>query len=90
MCIRDRTYIDSLLIQTDGTDNKSNLGANATLGVSMAAVSYTHLTVKSKIEYFLLGILCKVGVIGSKLLDGSISYRTFSFFLETESPACAV
>ena len=32
----DQTYIDSLLIQTDGTDNKSNLGANATLGVSMA------------------------------------------------------
>ena len=27
----DQTYIDSLLIQTDGTDNKSNLGANATL-----------------------------------------------------------
>lgn len=32
----DQTYIDSLLIQTDGTENKSNLGANATLGVSMA------------------------------------------------------
>lgn len=32
----DQTYIDSLLIQTDGTDNKSNLGANATLAVSMA------------------------------------------------------
>ena len=44
-------------------------------------------TVKSKVEYFLLGILCKVGVIGSKLLNGSISYRTFSFFLETEFPS---
>ena len=32
----NQTYIDSLLVQTDGTDNKSNLGANATLGVSMA------------------------------------------------------
>ena len=32
----DQTYIDSLLIQTDGTDNKSNVGANASLGVSMA------------------------------------------------------
>ena len=32
----DQTYIDSLLIQTDGTDNKSNLGANAMLAVSMA------------------------------------------------------
>ena len=33
----NQTYIDSLLVQTDGTDNKSNLGANAT------PVSYTHL-----------------------------------------------
>lgn len=32
----NQSYIDSLLIEADGTDNKSNLGANATLGVSMA------------------------------------------------------
>ena len=32
----NQTYIDTLLTETDGTDNKSNLGANATLGVSMA------------------------------------------------------
>lgn len=32
----NQPYIDSLLIETDGTDNKGNLGANATLGVSMA------------------------------------------------------
>ncbi len=32
----NQSYIDSLLIETDGTDNKGNLGANATLGVSMA------------------------------------------------------
>ena len=32
----DQAYIDSLLIETDGTDNKSSVGANATLGVSMA------------------------------------------------------
>lgn len=31
-----QSYIDALLIETDGTDNKSNLGANATLGVSIA------------------------------------------------------
>ncbi|MCM1126733.1 MAG: phosphopyruvate hydratase [Lachnospiraceae bacterium] len=29
--------IDRILIETDGTDNKGNLGANATLAVSMAA-----------------------------------------------------
>jgi enolase len=31
-----QTYIDSLLISIDGTENKSRLGANATLAVSMA------------------------------------------------------
>ncbi len=32
----DQAYIDNLLIELDGTENKSNLGANAILGVSMA------------------------------------------------------
>ncbi len=32
----DQGLIDRTLIEQDGTDNKSNLGANATLGVSMA------------------------------------------------------
>lgn len=31
-----QVYIDRILIETDGTINKENLGANATLGVSMA------------------------------------------------------
>ena len=32
-----QAYIDQLLIKIDGTENKSKLGANATLAVSMAA-----------------------------------------------------
>jgi enolase len=32
----DQTYIDHLLLELDGTENKSNLGANAILGVSLA------------------------------------------------------
>ncbi len=32
----DQAYIDNLLIELDGTENKSKLGANAILGVSMA------------------------------------------------------
>jgi enolase len=32
----DQAYIDNLLIEMDGTENKGNLGANAMLGVSMA------------------------------------------------------
>lgn len=34
--VLDQGQIDRILIETDGTDNKGNLGANATLGVSMA------------------------------------------------------
>src|SRR6476469_10336789 len=33
---RDQEAIDQLMIELDGTPNKSKLGANATLGVSMA------------------------------------------------------
>ena len=36
MDARDQEGIDATLIELDGTPNKSNLGANATLGVSMA------------------------------------------------------
>jgi len=32
----DQAYIDDLMIELDGTENKSSLGANAILGVSMA------------------------------------------------------
>lgn len=32
----DQAYIDKVLVDADGTENKANLGANALLGVSMA------------------------------------------------------
>ena len=34
--VRNQIIIDKKMIEIDGTDNKGNLGANATLGVSMA------------------------------------------------------
>ena len=34
--VLDQSLIDRILVETDGTDHKGNLGANATLGVSMA------------------------------------------------------
>ena len=33
----DQRYIDTLMLECDGTENKSRLGANAILGVSLAA-----------------------------------------------------
>ncbi|TKA87813.1 MAG: enolase [Candidatus Phytoplasma asteris] len=45
--VLEQTLIDKLLIQLDGTPNKSNLGANAILGVSLAcakaAANYLNL-----------------------------------------------
>jgi len=41
----NQSYIDQLLIQEDGTDNKSSLGANATLGVSLAVARAAAATV---------------------------------------------
>ncbi len=35
--VSDQRYLDDLMIELDGTDNKSELGANAILGVSLAA-----------------------------------------------------
>ncbi|MFK8055789.1 MAG: phosphopyruvate hydratase [Saprospiraceae bacterium] len=35
--VSDQLYIDNMMIELDGTENKSKLGANAILGVSMAA-----------------------------------------------------
>ncbi|RQP12261.1 MAG: phosphopyruvate hydratase [Chryseobacterium sp.] len=34
--VTDQNFIDQLMIELDGTDNKGNLGANAILGVSLA------------------------------------------------------
>ncbi len=32
----EQSYIDQIVIQVDGTENKGNLGSNATLAVSIA------------------------------------------------------
>ncbi len=39
----DQALIDKTLLDLDGTENKSNLGANATLGVSMAVLKASSL-----------------------------------------------
>src|SRR5680860_1498618 len=35
--VSDQRFLDGMMIELDGTENKSNLGANAILGVSLAA-----------------------------------------------------
>jgi len=45
MNVEDQSAIDTTMIELDGTDNKSRLGANATLAVSLAAA---HATAQEK------------------------------------------
>ncbi|MBN1913463.1 MAG: phosphopyruvate hydratase [Candidatus Omnitrophica bacterium] len=51
----DFRIIDSLLIKEDGTENKSRLGANAILGVSMAVAKAAALSKKQPLYRFLGG-----------------------------------
>jgi len=51
----DFTKVDKLLIKLDGTEFKSNLGANAILGVSMAVAKAAALAKKQSLYKFLGG-----------------------------------
>ncbi len=51
----NQSYIDHLLIQADGTDNKSSAGANATLGVSMAIARAAAMALRIPLYQYLGG-----------------------------------
>lgn len=57
----EQAQIDNILLELDGTDNKSNLGANAILGVSLAAA-------KAAAEYHMLPLYSYIGGIRANLL----------------------
>lgn len=57
----DQHQIDSILIDLDGSDNKANLGANAILGVSMAAA-------KAAAAYYHMPLFRYLGGINATLL----------------------
>ena len=52
----EQIVIDRLLIETDGTENKENLGANATLGVSMAVAKASANALSLPLYRYLGGI----------------------------------
>jgi enolase len=80
----NQAAIDSILIELDGTPNKSNLGANATLGVSMAAAaaaaissglplySYLGETGLAKMPVPMMNVLN-----GGKHADNSVDFQEF-------------
>lgn len=57
----DQSEIDKLLIELDGTENKSRLGANAILGVSLAVA-------RAAAEYLGLPLYRYIGGVGANLL----------------------
>ena len=54
--VRDQCWIDNRLIQLDGTPDKSRLGANAILGVSMAVARAASLAVELPLYQYIGGI----------------------------------
>ena len=56
----DQLNIDEILLETDGTDNKNNLGANAMLAVSMANAKAAAEALSLPLYRYLGGILPKL------------------------------
>ena len=52
----NQSYIDQLLIQEDGTDNKGSLGANAILGVSLAVARAAAKALRLPLYQYLGGV----------------------------------
>lgn len=83
--ILDQKNIDQLLIALDGTPNKSRLGANAMLGVSMAAAraaANTHTKplyeyLKSTTENFLMPVPMMNIINGGAHADNNIDIQEF-------------
>ncbi len=82
--VRDQVYIDQLMIELDGTDNKSKLGANAILGVSLAAAKAGAMEADLPLYKYLGGVNAHVLPVpmmnilnGGSHADNSIDFQEF-------------
>ncbi|MEO8711047.1 MAG: phosphopyruvate hydratase [Parafilimonas sp.] len=82
--VKDQTGIDSRLIELDGTDNKSKLGANAMLAVSMAAAKAAAMETDLPLYRYLGGVNATVLPIplmnilnGGVHADNKIDYQEY-------------
>lgn len=80
----DQLAIDKLLIQIDGTENKSNLGANAILGVSLAVAQVGAVVTNQSFYRYVGGIgahylpVPLMNIInGGKHADNSVDIQEF-------------
>lgn len=84
MNVFDQTGIDRLMIQMDGTPNKSNLGANAMLGVSMAVAKTAAKALEIPLFQYMGGTNAKVMPVpmmnilnGGKHADNAVDFQEF-------------
>ncbi len=80
----DQELIDRILIEQDGTDNKSNLGANATLGVSMACAKACSTALGLPLYRYLGGAHTRLMPVpmmnilnGGKHADNTVDFQEF-------------
>jgi len=86
--VTDQKAIDDLLIKTDGTPNKGNLGANAILGVSMAVAKagaaekgvplYVHLAeIAGTKPPYVLPVPCMNVINGGSHAGNALAFQEF-------------
>ena len=80
----DQRYIDDIMIEIDGTENKSNLGANAILGVSLAVAKAAALELEQPLYRYIGGVNAHVMPVpmmnilnGGSHADNSIDFQEF-------------
>lgn len=80
----DQTGIDKFLIELDGTENKSNLGANAILGVSLAVAKAAAAYLDMPLYRYIGGVNAKtlpvpmMNIInGGKHADNNVDFQEF-------------
>ncbi|MZK51767.1 phosphopyruvate hydratase [Clostridium beijerinckii] len=80
----EQTYIDKMLIELDGTNNKSKLGANAILGVSLAVANAAANALDMPLYRYIGGVNSKVLPVpmmnilnGGSHADNSVDLQEF-------------
>jgi enolase len=80
----DQRYIDDIMLEIDGTENKSNLGANAILGVSLACAKAAALELDQPLYRYIGGVNAHVMPVpmmnilnGGSHADNSIDFQEF-------------
>ena len=80
----DQRYIDDIMLEIDGTENKSNLGANAILGVSLACAKAAAEELEFPLYRYIGGVNAHVMPVpmmnilnGGSHADNSIDFQEF-------------